>query len=426
MTNQLGMRYPVALLVLFFALMLLLAPREPSYDQKGFINWAQHIRENGVGSAYRNVTVNHGPVLVSLIAIYSFWAGTPERIERWIHQFKILLSVFDFAAIFLVMRLLARSQLNPFLAFFIAVNPAFLYDTFLWGQVDIVGTLFSFAALLMALLGRATWSGIFFVLALNTKPLALVYLLLLVMILIPTFIRNRRVILYVLIGMIVTQVALLLPYLDTPLGFLDAYLRSLSSFPFVSVNAYNFWYLVDRNPLRLSPDILLIGQWSYRQVGTFLFLVTSSIALLPLAARCLVRTFQQQKFLKHDYALVMLSAGWVTLSFFYFSTMMHERYAYAVILFWGVYALLVGEFWLYALVSLAYLLNVEMVFHALHIGPLSSGILHQPRFVAFLYFIALVWGMYKIYRGAQLRQEINMILLFAREHWKPALARFGT
>jgi Gpi18-like mannosyltransferase len=51
-----------------------------------------------------------------------------------------------------------------------AFNPAIIYDSAIWGQVDSVYTLFFMLALMLFVSGKQMFSGVFMALAILTKP----------------------------------------------------------------------------------------------------------------------------------------------------------------------------------------------------------------------------------------------------------------
>lgn len=412
------LRNHTLLVACFFALVLVVAPvRSANVDQLSFASWGGVILKNGVATIYRDGTVNYGPLFVNILATFSYGLGSPDRVVAKIELLKWVVALFDFALILVVMRLLERRGQNPMLAFAIAFNPAFLYDTFLWGQIDIISTFFCFAALLFAITGKPTLSGIFTVLAFNIKPFALLYVPLLALLLLPSIVRNPRALIPMTIGMVVAQAYLVVLFWRTgePWSFLTAYRNSLDWFPYISLNAFNLWYLVDRGRVLESPNTLLFSRFSYAQVGTLLFLVTCAVSLLPIASRSIVCALQRQKFTDRDMDLFLLSAGWLTAGFFFFNTQMHERYAYAAVVFWGIYAVLTGNYWLYVLLSLAYLLNVEMIFQVLLLERFGFGLLYDTRLVASLFLIALSWGLFTLYRRSHLWQDLRNIAQLSRE-----------
>ena len=86
-----------------------------------------------------------------------------------INWLKVPTALFDWGIIFLALRMLKEQGKSLQWGLLLALNPAFWYNTIIWGQFDSIWVFFSLAALYTAT--RSSWwvSVLLFVLALNTS-----------------------------------------------------------------------------------------------------------------------------------------------------------------------------------------------------------------------------------------------------------------
>ncbi len=78
---------------------------------------------------------------------------------------------------------------------------------------------------------------------------------------------------------------------------------------------------------------------------------------------------------------------------------MHERYAYAAIIFLVLYSMIAKKWTIGFLASLAYLLNVEAVLKSLSFQNYSV-LIFDSKFIALLFFIVIVLCLYELYKIA--------------------------
>jgi hypothetical protein len=206
----------------------------------------------------------------------------------------------------------------------VLVVPATWYLSSWWGQFD---TIYVAAALWVAVLAvrdRQIAAGVLLGLALMTKPQALFLAVPFAAWMLGRW-NVRRGVVVIALATIVAA-ALWLPFV--PWGGFSDYLRNLEHyqndlFPFLSVQAWNLWWLfqgaVAGGSLALDSTAIL-GPLTPRMIGFIITLVAE--ALIAIAV---VREPTK------DRLLLGLTAA--TLVSFCFLTTMHERYAYASLVF---------------------------------------------------------------------------------------------
>jgi len=200
-------------------------------------------------------------------------------------------------------------------------NPAVFINSSMWGQVDAVFTL---TLLLMCMLlteGKTIPAYFIFALGVLLKPQTLVFTpLLLFGIYEHVFAKgfNRKNFftnLFSGLGAIVCMVAVSLPFgLGT---VIKQYGTTLGSYPYISVNAYNFWSLWGLNWSSQDKKFLFL---TFGQLGTVIIVLLTLIATLIFLCKikCRERYY--------------VSGAFIILTMFLFSVRMHERYLFPVMM----------------------------------------------------------------------------------------------
>ncbi len=226
------------------------------------------------------------------------------------------------------------------------LNPATIYVSAFWAQVDSIHTLWMLAALLAALAGRWGWSGLLMGLALLTKLQAVVLLPLLLVL---AWRHSLRAVAWGALGLGGTLALGLLPFLFN--GALDnllaLYFGAVGFYPKLSVNAFNGWFLAQTLSAQLFNRELLdtarvVGPITLRWLGLGL-LGGYTALLLGLLWRHLdpgqARAGGDEIALggagltPAARLLVFFAAGLLVFGFFSLATEMHERYGLPALAF---------------------------------------------------------------------------------------------
>lgn len=376
------------LCAVFFIALIVWLP-DSGYDKYFWVSWAQYIKEYGLREAYNNPEINYHPFILFIIKGFTLFFNSPNDINYTnINWLKVPTALFDWGIVFIALNLLKQYKKNLQWALLLAFNPAFWYNTVIWGQFDSIWVFFSLAAVYTAT--RNSWwvSALLFVLALNTKLFALVFL----PVLYPLWVTDRTSMLHLtrplslVVALQLAIVAAFLPF--TQYSVFDIVERSTGYYESVSRNAYNVWYFIFTDPVNTPDNAFLPWVWlvflsAYTVLGIMIFLGRIN--------------------LWHVLALV-------SLLFFFTLTRMHERYAHAALVFTAILFFLtpspfrgrvgVGV----VFISLAYFLNLEAVMQtankSLGWNVNYNSILFNPKMVATLYFIACLILAYNIFKSA--------------------------
>ena len=247
-----------------------------------------------------------------------------------------------------------------------ALNPAILYVSAFWAQVDSIHTLWMLAALLAALARRWGWSGVFMGLALLTKLHAAVLLPLLLVL---AWRHSRRAVLMGALGLAGTLALGLLPVVLGGAGdhVLAAYFGSVGFYPKLSVNAFNGWFLVQSLSAQVfGRDLLdtarVVGPVTLRWVGLGLLAVYAALLMGRLWPALQPPTAGRPWLGAATRLLVFFAAGLLVFGFFSLPTEMHERYGLPALAFLALPAARWRRvLWPYLLLTAAFTANLLRV-----------------------------------------------------------------
>ena len=226
--------------------------------------------------------------------------------------------------IFLIGRLLGRPWLGVGVAAFYAFNPAIIYDGAYFGQTDTILIMFLVAALWAYLARRPIWLGAMLAAAPLLKAQAIFALPVLGLAVVGQWRIWQPLLGRIIVGGLAmfALVAGLAWWTGELKQFHDGYFGVIGQYPLVTVQAYNFWWLLTRKwddaPMQWDfphDDALILGLVSYRTVGAVLFFIAMGLILWRL---------HKARYSSLAVALALVAAGW---AFFNLPTQMHERYS---------------------------------------------------------------------------------------------------
>jgi hypothetical protein len=344
-------------------LLLMPLPDPRPADLTAFwLPWMAYGAEHGLAQLYQNgdPLVNYPPLYLTLLVglgkLYGLLVPGFEYTPLQSVLIKLPAVVADLAItvlLYAAARSVALTEHDqgprwfPLLAAGLwALNPAIIYVSAFWAQVDSIHTLWMLAALLAALARRWGWSGLFMGLALLTKLHAVVLLPLLLAL---AWRHSLRAVALGALGVAGTLALGLLPFVLSGAGahMLAVYGGSVGFYPKLSVNAFNGWFLVQTISAQAFGRELLdtarvVGPVTLRWVG--LGLLAGYVALLmwrlwpaldPLPARPAGSDQPSGRIWlgAATRLLVFFAAGLLVFGFFSLPTEMHERYGLPALAF---------------------------------------------------------------------------------------------
>jgi Gpi18-like mannosyltransferase len=389
------------ILLAYFALFLLGVYFMPSigpgrYDIICWTTWSNYIFGNGISNIYK-FGIDYLPLYQYFLFIYGQWQGSPEAILRNIDQLKIITLFFDFLAVFYAFRILNEFYKNQWKAFLLSLsillNIAFFYNNAYYGQVDGVFTAMVFISVYYAIHKKVSVSFLFLVLALNFKLQAIIFVPFIGMLVFTEVwkkISFKNLIIWILPAAII-QILIFLPFIlsgDMP-ALLKVVKSSMGRYPFVSMGAYNIWFWFFDNPFEIIDKNGIFGR-SFNKYGLGLFIIAyfTAIWLLVKSNWSLLKNKELGNVAVDK---ILCIGALIPLVFFFFNTQMHSRYIHPSILFCGVYAVLSRKLWPYALLSVAYFVNLENSAKIMKGNTQAYDFfLFQPVLISIFYFLAMV------------------------------------
>ncbi len=400
-------RYTLAFFLLILSLFVFIIPESTTpgkYDRRCWINWANYILGNGLGNIYK-IESNYLPLYHYVLFLYGLVYNTSESIILNINSLKYVTVFFELIGVFFIIELVKHKYKDTFsvllLSLVIVFNPAFFYDSVLYGQVDGIYATFLFLSVFYALKKNPVWSIIWFVLALNMKLQAVSYAPIVFCLNLIVFLEKFSFpyLLKMILPGLVLQTLILLPFIVSGDGMMvvEVARDSQGRYPFVSMGAYNFWHLVMDTPKLVYNKTGFWGR-SYHVYGLMLYAFFTLLILLPIIRWNWNILFGKKVKMDFPIEKVLLMCVLMSLVFFYFNTEMHARYVHAAMIFAGAYALYTKRFLIYGSISLAYFLNLEATSKILKGDIIEyTYFFFNPVFVSLVYLFAIILCFYKLY-----------------------------
>ncbi len=296
-------------------------------DMNCFSAWSDMIFQDGFWDFYHSDTfTDYPPGYMALLwivgAMRSFFElDTNTGIGRVVIKFIPIL--FDLGAGVLLYRIAKRKfseASSLFLSVTYVLNPIVVLDSSAWGQVDGAVTFFILLVCYLCMEEKRIGAYFAFVAGVLIKPQMLMFAPILIWTIIEqVFLKNfnTKKMLRDLVGgisAIAAMVVFTLPF-GTDKVF-EQYINTLSSYPYCTINAYNFWALIGQN-------------WQSQQNTLFGVSASTwgSIAILVSVALSGFIFFKH----KDDKSRYFTSMAVLIANMFIFSVRMHERYMFPAV-----------------------------------------------------------------------------------------------
>jgi Gpi18-like mannosyltransferase len=379
-------------------------------DMEIWMNWSKYMHQNGLVKIYES-GCDYLPGFLYILWLNTKIQHTATNVQDNLYLFKFLVLIFDFIGAYLAVYYVKDWNRKLFGYLFILLNIAYIYNTVVWGQVDAIFTCLGFASIITALNKKLIWSCILLVVALNFKLQALVFIPIVGLILLPQYLEKFSVVntVKILIAICITQVLMLFPFLVK--GHIadvwNVVSGSVGHYPYISVAAMNFWYLVIPGSIADHfniPDSTLFIGIAYKNWGYILFFSFLLITVFPLLKSYYHQYLQE---IPDSFPLekIFLMSSLTAILFFYFNTEMHERYFHPALISLAAYTFLTSNYFPFVLGSLAYFLNLEKIRNSLALTDYNILIFH-PVLIAVLFLILIVYLLYRLYSPKQFNDQI--------------------
>ncbi len=295
-------------------------------DMSCFRAWAGSIYENGFGNFYTSGQfADYPPGYMAVLwgvegmrRLFDFESATAAA-NCLIKLFPILCDLGTSFLIYIIAKKKFSESTSLLLSFTYALNPSIVMNSSVWGQVDGVFTLFVVLTAYLCMEEQRILAYFVFVVGVLLKPQTLIFTPILIWTIVEQVFMRKitvKIIVKDLVGGLSAIAAMIL--FMVPFGVqevLAQYVRTLGSYEYVTVNAYNFWSLFSLN-------------WK-EQSGKFIFMSFENWGTLAILASVVLSGYVFFKF-KEDKSRYFASMAVLVSTMFLFSVRMHERYLFPV------------------------------------------------------------------------------------------------
>lgn len=396
-------------LLLLFALLIVVMPTRGMWiDFEYWTDWALKIHRHGITNIYNDGKTDYHPIFLYVLYIYGVIQGSEDLIVANINHIKIFGLIFDFLPIVVLCAFRKRLIKEEIPYLFLLLNMAYLFNSVIWGQVDSVHTNLSFLAILLGFTNPIL-SAFLFAIALATKLQAIIYIPILGIVWLYG-IRNRNTLLSVMAVFAGTLILVALPFIiaGTFSGLWQVVTSAVGRYPYVSICAFNLWYIISTGDLGTRPDSTVYFILTYKQIGLLLFMGASALLLLPVLFRIIRLRLANLPITSNTQKMLMLSVGLVAFSFFYFNTQMHERYASPIVLYFFFYGVFSKNYLLYILASISYFLTLDKCFPDF-LPIIHYKIIYASKVIAIWYTITIVYAFYLFLKEYDIKEEYRLL-----------------
>ena len=389
----------IVLMVLLFAFLLriILSPVMQGHptDINNFKAWSISLAKVGLGKFFNNVWCDYPPGYLYILWImgniyhlfdstFAYWNQTPFT---FLVKFPaIIAETINVALIFYIVRRYAGFQLSLIAAIIYACQPAMIFESAMWGQMDSVSFLVQLLSIWALTKNNNIMAIVLTAIGILLKPQGLILLPLILFVAI-----RRKAWFDIFMGGIISVLCAVLfsmPFTnDAPLLWLwEHYMDQAALYPYSAIQTFNLWSFTGL----WKSDMRTIFGITHSIWGMVIF-VCAYIGIL-------IYVYLKDKDGEslNSGALIFHASTLILIAFFLFPTRMHERYLFSGLSFLAISAALNYKWRIpYLLFSLTFLINdfyelpgvkdgFPPVFKAVN-SFLSSGQMFNDNFGLFWY-----------------------------------------
>lgn len=316
----------VLILLAVFAVRLFLAGTVAGHpaDIGTFKAWAMHAADKGLSRFYTGgMFVDYPPGYIYILyllgkirSLFSLDVNSTAFLLL-IKSPAILADIFSCFVIFNIGRKEMGINRALGLSLLYALNPAVMVNSTIWGQIDSVLSLLVILLLICIVRKRMEWAMVLFAAALLVKPQALIFSPVVIFALIVR--RDWKIAAISLLYGITAFVLMILPFsLHQGIFWItDLYRKTISSYPYASLNAFNLFALTGGNWVVDSSHMFLFSYSTWGWISVFAIVVSSAIFCL----KCKDKPY-----------MAFFIGMYITSAVFILCSGMHERYLFPVLI----------------------------------------------------------------------------------------------
>lgn len=316
----------IKFLFLIILLVRIVLISQPSFkiDMGDWQAWTGRLLEVGPLNFYTpNFFADYFPFFYFILwiagEIFAFVFGNSAVFSNIFEVYiKLVSNIFDFATAYFIFLIVKKhsGKWAGWASLLYLINPSIILNSSVWGQIDSVPTfLFIYSLYFLEEKKSLGKWAILSVLSFLIKPLNVsAYPLLLIRLAKDYPIKK---IVLTLLGTVGVFLAIVIPFFpkDPIFGAISHFLTSLNTYPYTSLNAYNFWGIFGF----WKPDNGFFLGIQFRVIGYILFLAALLMIIIPY-----VKNFKKKLDVKLDYFALALCS----FAFFLFLTRIHERHLF--------------------------------------------------------------------------------------------------
>ncbi len=364
-------------------------------DVDDWITWSHALTNGAPSTFYARTNSDYLPGYPSILwllgVMYPLVHSAVSHTFGWhINQMMFLVTYFKTPAImadlatiitiYVAGRRWANWRRALVAASIYAINPAIIFNSARWGQVDSVSALFLVLAVVFLVEDRPFWCGFLLAVSIMTKPTALVLVPLVVVI----YARQKRLkrLISALSILAVTSLLIAWPYKPATMSsitfILQRFTTTATKWPVTSMNAFNLWALFNRDlrqhDMIFRPDSihwlgLSLHTWGFVLLGALVVVLMVVLALIGVPDR---KTQRAQ--------VVVPIAAMLTFAFFLMLTRMHERHMLPVLPLMALLCITMRRYWpVYLVLSLDYVLNLYFAYPSVAYFPLPPLVMNNAE-----------------------------------------------
>lgn len=284
---------------------------------------------------------------------------------------KSFTNLFDVATAYFIYKIISRykSHLSLIAPLLYLANPALIFNSSIWGQVDgILAFFLVYSTYCLLELKNIYKFSFFSALSIIVKPQGLAIFPITIVHLLTNF-KHSKYISILIIPPLLFILALPFFLNDPLLGLFHLFQKSTNTYPFTSMFSYNFWSFAGW----WIPDATKFLGISYRSWGIAIYLISLILILIPL----IFKKGNKNNFLVY-YALSLAS-----FAFFLFLTRIHQRYLFPFFAFLLIVVLIKKNLIfkiIYLILSLIHLTNLWYVYYY------YNYVYQNPKFSSFVFY----------------------------------------
>ncbi len=288
------------------------------FDIDYWIQWSQKIAEVGPANFYgSSARTDYMPGYLYILWLLGFIKNLFSLDQQFflilLKMPGILAELFLSVIIYILFKPFSP-KLRNLAAGAILLNPALIFNSAVWGQIDSLLTLFMLLTVVFLYQQKLVFSSIFFSLSFLIKPqtLSLIFLPLVILCKKFSFLNFIKLI----FPAFITIYLISLPFFpnQTFLNLFNLFSSTANQYSYNSLSAFNFWGIFGF----WKEDNQIFLNFSIKNWGILMYLVYSLIILYY--------------YYKKRFSLFTV-ASLATLGFYFLPTRVHERYLYPAIIF---------------------------------------------------------------------------------------------